>query len=172
MYRYMPTAALQGALWLTLLALEASGQGAPSSPAAPGSLDIKTIAEVELRTSDNGRDVVKLVPADRLVPGDQVVYTLQVRNSEAAAVAAPTVTNPIPEHMVYVVDSAVGPGATVSYSVDGGHSFNSAANLTVQGPDGRPRPAAPADYTHIRWQFKNSLKGNSVAFVRFRAVVK
>jgi hypothetical protein len=34
------------------------------------------------------------------------------------------------------------------------------------------RPATAADYTHIRWQLKHSLKGNSVAFARFRAVVK
>jgi hypothetical protein len=64
------------------------------------------------------------------------------------------------------------PGAATSYSVDAGRSFESAENLKVQGPDGRPRPAIAADYTHIRWQLKNSLKPNSVAFVRFRAQVK
>jgi hypothetical protein len=66
----------------------------------------------------------------------------------------------------------VGPGAEVSYSVDGGRSFERAEYLTVQGPDGRLRPAVAADYTDIRWQLKNSLKANSVAFVRFRALVK
>jgi hypothetical protein len=74
--------------------------------------------------------------------------------------------------MRYVADSAVGPGAEVSYSVDGGHTFERAENLKVLGVGGRPRPAAAADYTDIRWQLKNSLKANSVAFVRFRALVK
>ena len=139
-------------------------------PADP--LEIKSIAEVESRPIQAGRAVVKLIPADRVAPGDQVIYTLEVRNTGATALSAPSVTYPIPEHMRYVADSAVGPGAAVSYSVDAGRSFESAENLKVQGPDGRPRPAIAADYTHIRWQLKNSLKANSVAFVRFRAQVK
>jgi hypothetical protein len=74
--------------------------------------------------------------------------------------------------MRYVADSALGPGAEVSFSVDAGRTFDRPENLKVQGPDGRLRPAVAADYTDIRWQLKNSLKANSVAFVRFRAVVK
>jgi uncharacterized repeat protein (TIGR01451 family) len=120
----------------------------------------------------SGRAVVKLIPADRVAPGDRVIYTLEVRNAGAAPIAAPIVTYAIPEHMRYVADSAVGPGAEVSYSVDAGRSFDSADTLKVQGPDGRLRAAVAADYTDIRWQLKNSLKPNSVAFVRFRALVK
>ena len=138
----------------------------------PDPLAVKTVAEVELRATESGREVVKLVPADRVVPGDRVIYTLEVRNTGAAVVVSPSVTNAIPEHMRYVADSAVGPGAEVTYSVDGGHSFDQAENLNVQAADGQMRPAVAADYTHIRWQLKNNLKTNSVAFVRFRAVVK
>jgi hypothetical protein len=60
----------------------------------------------------------------------------------------------------------------VSYSTDGGRTFAGAENLKVVGADGKPRAAVAADYTHIRWKLKNSLKANSVAFVRFRALVK
>jgi uncharacterized repeat protein (TIGR01451 family) len=134
-------------------------------------LTIKAIAEVESKSTAHGRDVVKLIPADRVVPGDQVIYTLEARNT-GAALAAPVIVHPIPEHMRYVADSAVGPGAEVSYSVDGGRSFDRAENLKVPGKDGEPRPAVAADYTHIRWRLKNSLKANSVAFVRFRARVE
>jgi uncharacterized repeat protein (TIGR01451 family) len=139
---------------------------------APNPLEIKSIAEVESRSIVNGRAVVKLIPADRVVPGDRVIYTLEVRNTGTTTLDAPTVTFPIPEHMHYVADSAVGPGADVSYSVDGGHRFERADNLQTPDVQGRPRPAVAADYTDIRWQLKNSLKANSVAFVRFRAVVK
>jgi uncharacterized repeat protein (TIGR01451 family) len=135
-------------------------------------LEIKAIAEVEFHSTEGGREVVKLIPADRVVPGDRVIYTLEVRNTAATALQAPTVTHPVPDHMRYVADSAVGPGAEVSYSVDGGHTFAHAQDLKVLGVDGRPRPAVAADYTHIRWQLKNSLRANSVAFVRFRALVK
>jgi uncharacterized repeat protein (TIGR01451 family) len=135
-------------------------------------ISIKAIAEVESKTMERGREVVKLIEADRVVPGDRVIYTLEVRNTGATAVAAPTVTHPVPEHMLYIADTAVGPGAEVSYSVDGGRSFDRAENLKVPGADGRMRPAVAADYTDIRWQLKNSLKANSTAFVRFRALVK
>jgi uncharacterized repeat protein (TIGR01451 family) len=113
-----------------------------------------------------------LIPADRVAPGDRVLYTLEVRNTGAAPIATPVITYAIPEHMRYVADSAVGPGAAVSYSVDAGRSFESADTLKVQGPDGRLRAAVAADYSDIRWQLKNSLKPNSVAFLRFRALVK
>ena len=166
MNTYASFSSLSGAaaaLWLAAFAL---GQ-------VPGdTLAIRSIAEVEFRSRVAGREVVKLIPADRVVPGDRVIYTLEVRNTGATAVDTPIVTHRVPEHMRYVADSAVGPGAEVSYSVDGGHSFGRAENLQVLGVDGRPRAAVAADYTDIRWQFKNSLKANSVAFVRFRALVK
>jgi uncharacterized repeat protein (TIGR01451 family) len=151
---------------VSLLAASASSQVA-SDPLA-----VRAIAEVESRTPGNGREVVKLIPADRVVPGDRVIYTLEVRNTGAATVESPTVTHRVPEHMLYVANSAVGPGAEVTFSVDGGRSFGRAESLVVNGQDGGPRPAVAADYTDIRWQLKNSLKANSVAFVRFRALVK
>ena len=134
-------------------------------------LTIKAIAEVESKSIAHGREVIKLIPAYRVAPGDRVIYTLEVRNT-GAALEAPVVVQPVPEHMRYVADSAVGPGAEVSYSVDGGRSFDRAENLKVLGKDSEPRPAVAADYTHIRWRLKNSLKANSVAFVRFRARVE
>ena len=132
---------------------------------------IKAIAEVEVRTKDPGRSTTQLVSADRVVSGDQIIYTLEVRNTAASTVHAPTVTYAVPSHMWYVADSAVGPGAEVSFSVDGGHNFDSPENLEIATADGR-RAAAAADYTHIRWQLSRDLKANSVAFLRFRAMVK
>ena len=144
-----------------LIGMVAATIAAAQSPADP--ISVKAIAEVELRTTEHGREVTKLAPADRLVSGDWVIYTLEVRNTAAAAVRVPIVTFPVPQHLTYVADSAVGPGTEVSFSVDGGRSFDVPENLSSAGT---------ADYTHIRWQFKNPLKGNSVAFVRFRARVK
>jgi len=60
----------------------------------------------------------------------------------------------------------------VSFSVDGGRTFDLPENLWVPGPGAQLRPATAADYTHIRWQLKHRLNANSVAFARFRAVVK
>jgi len=146
--------------------------GVANGQADSGPIAIKAIAEVELQSLERGRETTKLVPADRVVSGDWVIYTLEVRNTASATIPAPTVTYPVPEHMSYVAESAVGPATEVSYSVDGGSHFDVAENLKIQDADGQLRPAGAADYTHIRWQLKNSLKANSVAFVRFRARVK
>ena len=144
----------------------ANGQ-AVSDPIA-----IKAIAEVEQSTVSQGRETTKMVPAQRVVSGDIVMYTLEVRNTARESVPAPTVVYPVPEHMIYAPDSAVGPGSEVTYSVDAGRSFDTPENLKIQEPGGSVRPATSVDYTHIRWQLKNALKGNSVAFLRFRARVK
>jgi uncharacterized repeat protein (TIGR01451 family) len=145
---------------------------ATAAQVATDPLEVRAIAEVESKSLANGREVVKLLPADRVVPGDRVIYTLEVRNTGATIVESPIVTHAVPEHMSYVADSAVGPGAEVTFSVDGGQSFGRSESLMVKGQDGQPRRALAADYTDIRWQLKNSLKANSVAFVRFRALVK
>ncbi len=76
------------ALLALFLAVQARGQ-VPASP-----LEIKSIAEVESRATEpkgaqGGRGGAKLVPADRVVPGDRVIYTLEVRNAGATALDAP-----------------------------------------------------------------------------------
>ncbi|HEY2466135.1 MAG TPA: hypothetical protein VGI32_18890 [Steroidobacteraceae bacterium] len=141
-------------------------------PAATDPISVKAIAEVEQASHVEGRETTKLMPADRVVSGDMVIYTLEVRNTAPVSVRRPVVTYPIPAHMTYLPDSAIGPGAAVTYSIDAGRSFDVAENLKVQEPTGGLRAATAADYTHIRWQLKNTLKGNSVAFVRFRARMK
>jgi uncharacterized repeat protein (TIGR01451 family) len=149
-----------------------AGAALASGQATLQELAVRTVAEVETRSVQDGRVSVKLVPADRVVPGDEVIYTLEIRNTGATALKTPVVVNPIPAHMIYVAGSASGPGADVSYSVDGGRTFDRAENLYVVGADGTQQLAKPNDYTHIQWKLRNILKSNSVAFAHFRAVVK
>jgi uncharacterized repeat protein (TIGR01451 family) len=144
----------------------------PTCLAAPDPISIKAIAEVEHSSQSQGRETTKLIPADRVVSGDTVIYTLEVRNTAPTSVPRPVVTYAVPEHMTYMPESAVGPGTEVTYSIDAGRSFDAPESLRIQDPGGQARAATAADYTHIRWQLKNALKGNSVAFVRFRARMK
>ncbi len=146
------------------LLLAINGASAAFAQATPSPVVITSVAEVERGN--------KLKPAERVVSGDMVIYTLAVRNTASVTIAPPTVVFPVPEHMIYLAESAVGPGTDVSYSVDGGRSFDSPENLQIKERDGEARAAAAADYTHIRWQLQNALKANSVAFVRFRAQAK
>lgn len=145
---------------------------ATSGQATSNDIAIKAVAEVRTKTAPAGLETSKLTPATRVVPGDEVIYTLEVRNTGTTVVRAPVVTNPVPAHMAYIADSATGPGAEVTYSVDGGLTFDQPEDLRVVGEDGLMHRAIASDYTHIRWKLKTILKRNSVAFTRFRAVVK
>jgi uncharacterized repeat protein (TIGR01451 family) len=139
---------------------------APASAveSTPTAIVVRAVAEVEKGA--------KLVPAKRVVSGDRVLYTLEVRNSAPTTAPPPRVDFPIPTHTWYVPGSAVGPVTEITYSVDGGNTFDREENLRMPAANGELRTAVAHDYTHIRWQLKNSLKANSVAFVRFRVVVK
>jgi uncharacterized repeat protein (TIGR01451 family) len=127
---------------------------------------------LEVRATAAVRQNNALVPADRVVPGDEVFYTLAIRNTGSTGLPAPTVDFQIPEHIRYLANSATGAGAEVSYSVDGGHKFDQPENLKIVATTGDVRLATAADYTHIRWQLKHVLKSKSMALARFRAVVK
>jgi hypothetical protein len=135
-----------------------------ASDPAPSAIVVRAIAEVEKGA--------KLAPAKRVVSGDRVLYTLEVRNTAATTAPPPRVDFPVPTHTWYVAGSAVGPVTEITYSVDGGLEFDREENLRVPASNAEMRTAVAHDYTHIRWQLKNSLKANSVAFVRFRVVVK
>jgi hypothetical protein len=172
--KYGGTQLVRGAvlgLYLAAASAWVAAQGAPAARSDPR-LSVKAIAEVEVTALNGDRETVKLARADRVVPGDEVIYTLEIRNKAAIALPPPRVDYPVPEHMRYLDDTAAGPGADITYSIDGGRIFDRPENLQVIGKDGQKRPATGADYTHIRWQLKNILKGKSVAFARFRAVVK
>ena len=138
--------------------------GAAVAEPSGANIVVRAIAEVE--------QGAKLAPAKRVVSGDRVLYTLEVRNAGATTAPPPRVDFPIPTHTWYIAESAVGPGTDITFSVDNGSSFDREENLRVPGADGEMRAAVANDYTHIRWQLKNSLKANSVAFVRFRVLVK
>src|SRR5580692_3762569 len=86
---------------------------------------------LEVKATAAVRQNLELIPADRVVPGDEVFYTLEIRNTGSTPLPPPTVDFAIPEHMRYVANSAVGAGAEVSYSIDGGHTFDRPENLAV-----------------------------------------
>jgi uncharacterized repeat protein (TIGR01451 family) len=132
--------------------------------ARPATLEVKATAAV--------RQDHALVPADRVVPGDEVFYTLEIRNTGSRPLPPPTVDFAIPEHMRYIANSAVGAGADVSYSIDGGRTFDRPENLSIVAAGEDPRLATAADYTHIRWRLKHALQAKAMALARFRAVVK
>ncbi len=138
-----------------------------------GSIELTAVAEKEAVVTDaHGKAVKKLVPAGKVLPGDEIVYSVLYKHVGDKPAENVVIDNPIPEHMVYVDGSAEGRDAAITFSVDGGKTYRPAKGLTVKGPDGKPRPATAADYTGVRWTLKKPLKPRESGRVSFRARLK
>jgi uncharacterized repeat protein (TIGR01451 family) len=136
-------------------------------------INLKNVAEVEITEVDSkGKQTVKRIPAGKVIPGTEVIYTITATNTGDQNADNITVTDPIPENTVYVEGSAFGSGTEITFSVDGGKTYDKPAKLSVPDATGTPRRATAEDYTHIRWKFQFSLKPGQEAPVWFRARVK
>ena len=109
-----------------------------------------TVAKYEMVESPGGQVERRLVVADEVFPGDELVYTITFANEGREEVAAGSIviTNPIPEVAEYVEGSAAGEDTSITFSVDG-ETFAEPAELTLQRGD-RQGVASPADYKAIR----------------------
>lgn len=136
-----------------------------------GCIELKNMAEVEQEYVDEqGQKAKRLVPAAKVVPGDQVIYTVTAKNVCDKPADNIAIANPVPEHMSYVPNSALGVGTEIAYSLDGA-DFKAAEQLTVREADGRERAARADEYRAVRWIFKNSFAPGATAFVRYRAAL-
>jgi len=134
-------------------------------------VELKTSATTEQEVIEQGQKVKRLAPAGKVLPGDEVVWTITATNVCKTPTDNVAIANPVPEHMSYVAGSAVGTGTDVAYSVDG-KDFKDATNLTVRSDDGATRAARADEYRAIRWTYKNSFAPGATAYVRYRAIVK
>jgi uncharacterized repeat protein (TIGR01451 family) len=160
--------------WLIAICLSAMA-ASPQSAHAQDSASVETtlIAEVlEKSGSFDGRQAQRLVPATTINQGDVVHYTVRIRNPSSQPARDVVVVQRIPSNTKYVANSASGPAANITFSIDGGVTFGSPRELKVVSPTGLTRPATAEDYTHIRWQLRNVLSPGAVALARFEAVFK
>lgn len=136
-------------------------------------VQLKATAQVEVKTLDaEGRTVVKRVPAKKVIPGTEVIYTIHYSNTGDQPAEHVAITNPIPEHMRYVDQSVFGSDAVITFSIDGSKTFDRPQNLIVVDPSGRSFPARPADYTHIQWVLEHPLAPGAKGQVGFRATLE
>lgn len=134
-------------------------------------VDVRATAEVrEQVAAQDGTVQWRFRPAGQLNQGEEVFFTLSVRNGSPVVAPDVTVTWPVPANTIYVPHSASGPAAQVDYSVDGGRTFGRGAQLRVADGTGGMRPATERDYTHVRWRLRYPLAPSAVALLRFRAV--
>ncbi len=150
-------------LTITVLVLLLAG-------AAFADVELNTMALTEITTTNEaGQEVTTRVEAGKVVPGDEVIYTITFANRGTEPAADVVITNPVPEHMVFTKVEESPSGAKVSISADGGSRYDAPRNLTVTDAKGQTRPAKASDFTHVRWTFQNPLEPGAEGSVSFRA---
>ena len=139
---------------------------------AQGHLEVQTtVHKQEVIVNEAGETETRLVPADVVVPGESVIYTITFTNVSDEPADNVIITNPIAADLMYVDGSAFGPGMDLQFSVDGGVTFAAADELTVT-EDGEARQAEANDFTHVRWVMQNDLAVGAQGTARFAAILE
>jgi uncharacterized repeat protein (TIGR01451 family) len=159
-------------LWITLAVVLAAFSPPLAGADEQSEIGTELIAEVRENASTTpGREAYRFVPARLLEQGQVVYYTLRITNQSTVPLRNVAVVQPVPANTTYLADSASGPGAAVSFSVDGGKTFGSADSLMIE-VEGSTQRAHASQYTHIRWQLRNPLAPGATALARFRATFR
>ena len=140
--------------------------------AAQSHIDVQTtVQKKEVFLNDTGEEEKRLVPAEKVLPGETVYYTITFTNTSDEVADNVVVTNPIAEELMYLDGSAFGPGMAIVFSVDGGETFAAADELKVT-EDGETRAAEAKDFTHVRWVMQNDLAAGAQGTARFAAILE
>ena len=140
-----------------------------------GSIELKSVAEAEVMVkSAKGETQVKRVNVTKakIVPGDVVVFTTTYKNIGKQPAEKVEITNPVPDHMLYMDQSADGKGMKIDFSIDKGKSYGSPDTLMVLDAKGNKQRATIIDYTNIRWIAVKPLAPEGKGSVSFKAKLK
>lgn len=127
--------------------------------------------EVVVQMPDGTENVTR-APAELVIPGERVVYTLSFTNDDAAPASDLVLTMPVPEEIKYMDGSATKDGAKTVYSADGGKTFAERTTLRSAGADGVVRTATAEDITHIRWTVAGPVAVGESGSLSFKGILK
>ncbi len=132
-----------------------------------------SVAEREVvTTTADGVDVTEIVPAESVIPGEEVIYTTYYNNKSNQVADKIVITNPVPQNTRYKANSAIGADTEITYSVDRGNTFAAPEALIVTDKNGEQRVAWPSEYTHILWAYEPVLPPGKKGNVQFRVVLR
>jgi uncharacterized repeat protein (TIGR01451 family) len=133
---------------------------------------LKTEGQVEENYTDaQGKPAKRLVAPGKVLPGGEVIWTITATNSCDKAADKVVIDNAVPEHMVYVADSAMGVNTEMSFSLNG-REFKKLSELVVRDADGKTRAPRADEIKAIRWMLNTAVGAKQIAFVRYRARVQ
>lgn len=110
-------------------------------------------------------------PSD-VLPGDVIRYSLRFTNTQAEPVRNVVFSNPVPQGLRYVMESATATAANVAitYSIDGGQTYSAQPMIeVVESGERRDVPAPAAMYTHVRWTVEGWVQPGAQVTAEFRA---
>ena len=119
--------------------------------------------------NEAGDTVIERIEASKVIPGDEVIYSIKYEHVGNEPAENVVIVNPIPEHLQYTAGTAIGENTVVAYSIDGGKTFNTPENLKTTDLEGNMVVATPAIYTHIRWTVNTVVNPSESGLVSFRA---
>lgn len=143
--------------------------------AAPqqGHISLQTVGtQIKVTVGKDGKQERQLEPANHVLPGTEVIWTINYKIVGGQPVTNAEITDPIPAHMVYVADSASGADTDISFSVDGGKTWGKAGELQIKSADGTTTTALPKDYTNIRWIVRGRLAPGAKGSVSYHAILQ
>lgn len=134
----------------------------------------QTIEKEKTIITEDGTTQIIRTAADTVVPGENIVYTLNFINDDSSAPAATNLilTMPVPEEVTYIEGSADRAGTVVAYSADGGETFSARQAAMVMSTNGNVRLASASDITHVRWTVPGPVATGDTGQLSFTATIK
>ena len=136
---------------------------------------LSTGAQKEVTVEKDGKRVTERIPLDKASPGDKIVYTITYRNAGTTIANDVLINDSIPAGTIYLLNSAEGKDAEITFSIDGGRTYSKPPiKYMVKNPDGtRKEGEAPAEvYTHIKWVIGKAVSPGASGQVSFKVGVK
>jgi uncharacterized repeat protein (TIGR01451 family) len=140
-----------------------------------GKLDLKTTGQKEIKIKQEGKEIIKKIPLDKVNLGDTVIYTITYTNAGNGLLKNAVITDPIPQGVRYIENTAEGKDTEITCSIDNGLTWQKPPVMTeFRKPDGTlEKKKAPMDmYTHIKWEIKKPVAPGEADRVSFKVTVK
>jgi uncharacterized repeat protein (TIGR01451 family) len=157
---------------LALLALLAAAAGRAAAQNPPPEALVVTAQNLMAGDERHQAWVAKGGAASDVLPGDVLRYSLRFTNTQEQAVRNVVFSNPVPQGLRYVLESATAsaPNIAITFSIDGGRTHSAQPMIeVVENGERRNVPAPARMYTHVRWTVEGWIQPGGQVTAEFRA---
>jgi len=155
-----------------LLALLATSAGLAAAQNPPPDALVVTAQNLMAGNERHQAWVAKGGAASDVLPGDVIRYSLRFTNTQEQAVRNVVFSNPVPQGLRYVLESATAdaPNVAITLSIDGGTTYSAQPMIeVVENGERRNVPAPARMYTHVRWTVEGWVQPGGQVTAEFRA---